>query len=64
MEKSLEPIKGVAPRKRVRQYRPYVRSCSHLWQKHEAGNHGQDCSEYYLSIIHVLNLSFQFFGLP
>jgi hypothetical protein len=61
MEKSLVPIKGVAPRKRVRKYRPYVlRGCPRLWQKHEAGKHGQDCSEYHLSIVHVLNLSFQF----
>src|SRR5947208_13384851 len=64
MEKSLVPIKGIATRKRVRQYWTYVRSCPHLWQKHEAGEHGQDCSEYHLSIVHFFNLSFQFFGLP
>src|ERR1700751_5380426 len=38
---SVEPIPRVAILKRIWIFR----SCLHLWQKHKAGKHGQDCSE-------------------
>src|SRR5207247_5603561 len=53
---SVEPIPGVASTKDFW----ICRSCPHLWQKHEAGEHRQDCSEYHLSIVHVLICPFIF----
>src|SRR6266496_1138279 len=45
VEKSVEPFRGVARCKVV-----VLRK--HLWQKRNAGKHGQDCSEYDIPIFH------------
>src|SRR6266496_1138274 len=45
LEKSVEPFRGVARCKVV-----VLRK--HLWQKRNAGKHGQDCSEYDIPIFH------------